>query len=65
MALGVEGVDWPGVNSGGHPGGGEALDAEGKGVEGQDRDSHTGTRGTVFTKVSKAAAAIRAAEAGA
>ena len=39
MALGVEGVDWPGGNSGGDPGGGTAHNAEGKGVEGEGRDS--------------------------
>ena len=65
MALGMEGVDWPGGNSGGDPGGGAALNAEGKGVEGQGRNSHAGTGGTVFSKVSNAAAALRAAAAGA
>ena len=65
MALGMEGVDWPGGDSAGDPGGGTALNAEGKGVEGESRDRHSGTGGTVFFKVSNAAAAVRAAAAGA
>ena len=65
MAFGKGGVDWPGGNSGGDPEGGTAHNAEGKGVEGEGRDSHAGTGGTVFFKVSNAAAAVRAAAAGA
>ena len=65
MAFGKGRVDWPGGDSGGDPGGGTTPNAEGEGVEGEGRDSHTGTGGTVLFKDSSAGVAVRAAVAGA